>query len=148
MNLYGYVMNDPVNFVDLDGRRARLTFPQGMAIPPGMTAQQMWDNIVEAWTMDCFEFYDAVKSGGKWDFKRNDPKYEDFGNYHFGVMVRANGWYGEFAKNMAGAYQIYSDTSKPGWGYPGVSPYGDDPRDQVNIDLGINDYNSGHWNPY
>jgi len=61
-------------------------------------------------------------------------------------MVRANGWYGELAKNAAVAYQIFKGTSNNSWGYPGVSPYGDDPVDQANIDKGLIDYDSNHWN--
>jgi len=29
-------------------------------------------------------FYDYVKTGGLWDYKQIHPKYQDFGNYHFG----------------------------------------------------------------
>lgn len=43
----------------------------------------------------------------------------------------------------AGAYQIYSGTSRPEWGKPcGDSPYSDDPNDYQWINEGIKDYES------
>src|SRR5262249_35021507 len=56
-------------------------------VPPNM---DIVANMREARSMTAREFVDAVKSGGKWDFKRyGRSEYEDFGNWHFGVMIRS-----------------------------------------------------------
>uniref|UniRef100_UPI0024951AD1 RHS repeat-associated core domain-containing protein n=1 Tax=Shewanella algicola TaxID=640633 RepID=UPI0024951AD1 len=58
-------------------------------------------NIAEASNMDIESFVDAVKTGGKWDYK-NPAKYghlvqqfgsslmDDFGNVHFGMVAAAS----------------------------------------------------------
>jgi hypothetical protein len=106
----------------------------------------MQKNISEASKMSKKEFYDAVKSGGKWDYKTQGKQYENFGNYNFGVVGRANGFSEDTLKRGAGAYQVYSGTSKPSWGWPwGDPPYGDDPNDQSWIGEGANDYDNHYW---
>ena len=135
-NLFGYVGNDPVNWVDPDGLRPPSIFP------PGVNIQK---NIEEAKNMSPIEFYNAVKGGGKWDYKQKGSQYEDFGNYHYGVVGIAAGYSEGLLKRGAGAYQLYKQTSQPGWGNPlGSTPYGDDPNDQSWIGEGIKDYGSGY----
>ena len=86
---------------------------------------------------------DKVKPGGVWDYKRYSPKsdpllYEDFGNFHYGATGRALGFSEETLLRGAGAVQ---SVRRPEWGGPfGGSPYGDDPRDQTMIKLGIEYY--------
>lgn len=135
--VYGIVVgNNPVNKID----------PFGLAppanIPPGVDFQQ---NITNAGNMSTWDFYNAVKTGGQWDYKQQGSQYEDFGNYNYGLTGSAAGFSGYTLLEAAGAYQIYSGTSKPGWSWPGGTwPYGDDPNDQKWILEGINDYNSGY----
>jgi hypothetical protein len=115
-------------------------------VPPGL---DIVANIREAKDMSASQFVDAVKSGGKWDFKRQGKEYEEFGNWHFGVVVRAwtlnaremglsqlaiDDFLLELAQRGAGYYQKRTQTSEPQWGsYLGEYPYGDDPRDSENI---------------
>ncbi|MFZ5591264.1 MAG: polymorphic toxin type 44 domain-containing protein [Bacillota bacterium] len=91
------------------------------------------------------KFASKVRTGGDWDYKQ---KYgtkklytfngkvlsgEDMGNMHYGFVGRS----ATFGKNLllsaAGAYQIYSGTSYPGW----WNSYFDDPLDQAWIKYGI-----------
>jgi hypothetical protein len=80
-------------------------------------------------------FKTMVESGGEWDYKRfNRVKYENFGNFHYGLVGAASGGtlYGLLA--WAGVYQIWSKTWKPAYGVPFTNiPNGDDPRDQEQI---------------
>jgi RHS repeat-associated protein len=131
-DLFGYVQNDPVNIIDPFGLKPPAN------IPPGVDVEQ---NVKEAQDMSPVEFYDAVKSGGKWDYKQQGSQYEDFGNYNFGMTGSAVGFSEGMLKRGAGAYQIYSGTSSPQWGWPwGSPPYGDDPNDQRWIDEGVKDF--------
>jgi len=95
---------------------------------------------LEAMKMSASEFYNAVKSGGKWDFKRLDRKYEDYGNYHFGWVAEAFGIYEGVALCGAGLYQIKTGTAKLEW----WMHCGDDPNDQYWIDQGYKD-RPGEW---
>ena len=70
--------------------------------------------------MSAGEFYDAVKTGGEWDYK-NSPalragagagRYsydllQDFGNYHFGYVAHAFGLPLSTTLAGAGAYQVF-----------------------------------------
>jgi RHS repeat-associated protein len=141
VNLCAYAGNNPVLLVDPLGLEPPKNIPPGVSIAA---------NVDKARNMTIFEFYNAVKSGGKWDYKQLDPaKYEDFGNYNYGVAGRAAG-FGEYElKTAAGAYQMYSGTSDIDWLLPWSKTYayGDDPNDQKWINEGIRDYESyyGKW---
>jgi len=72
-----------------------------------------WDaNIAEARTMSPVKFYDAVKTGGDWDYK-NKIDYPDanlrqeFGNFHFGAMAAENGFSLTVSLFGAGTYQTF-----------------------------------------
>jgi len=138
VNFYAYVKNRPTSLVDPFGLEPPPNVPPGISIP---------SNVEEAKNMTPVQFYDAVKSRGEWDYKRLDrEKYQDFGNYHYGVVGAANGWSTDVLLRAAGAYQIYSRTSTDKWGRPwGSSPYGDDPNDQKWILEGIKDYKAGRY---
>ncbi len=139
-NLYGYVWNDTVNLIDPFG----LAPPRN--VPPNV---DICANIALARQLGPLDFYSKVKSGGDWDFKLKDQdhtKYEDFGNYHFGVVGRAAGFSPETLKRAAGAYQIYKGTSPEGSGWPfGSPPYGDEFFDYAWIDQGIRDFDTDYW---
>jgi hypothetical protein len=133
------VLNNPINLIDPFG----LEPPKN--IPPGVNMEQ---NVREAQKMSPLDFYNAVKSGGKWDYKTQGKQYEDFGNYNFGMTGRATGFSEDTLKRGAGAYQIKSGTSNPQWGWPwGKSPYGDDPNDQRWIGEGVKDFENWRDSP-
>jgi hypothetical protein len=111
-----------------------------MAIPEGASAA--W-NMLSAERMSPFEFYDAVKNSGMWDYKQQGTEYQNFGNFNYGVTGTAAGFSEEILKRAAGFAQIQAGTSKEDRGNPlGSFPYGDDPEDQKWIQLGI-DYARG-----
>lgn len=109
-------------------------------------------NIAEARSMSSLEFVDAVRSGGKWDFKRGGRReYESFGNWHFGIVARAwlketlsgiglsDSELREIAHRGAGFYQSLSGTSAKEFGSAfGAEPFGDDPRDYQEVERGWN----------
>ena len=83
-------------------------------------------------------FYLKVRNGGEWDFKQQGGQYEEFGNWHYGVIGAALGIPDEILLRMAGAAQLRAGTSQSAWGNPlGGAPYGDDPLDQAAIQRGI-----------
>lgn len=90
-----------------------------------------------------------MKSGGPWDYKLRDPKYENFGNFNFGATGSACGIDSCTLQNEAGiAQQKDADTRGAGRGVPGgrlnpgsgIPPYGDEPKDNEWIKNGI-EYN-------
>jgi hypothetical protein len=91
---------------------------------------------------DLAWFYEMVKSGGEWDYKKGGhPEFEDFGNYNFGAVGRAMGIPESILERGAGWYQSNGPTANDGWGnwYDlNGGPYGDDPVDQFWISQGFN----------
>ena len=136
-NLYGYVLQNPVRFND----------PFGLRPPPQIpSAADICNDIEDAKKLGPVEFYNKVKSKGDWDFKTSGKQYEDYGNYHYGVVGRAAGWSAGILERAAGAYSIYSGTSPSGSSWPlGSPPYGDDFIDHAWINQGIKDYDSGYY---
>ena len=98
-------------------------------------------------------FAERVKSGGIWDYKaylgtktvyyvddlNNNMTGEAIGNFHYGYVGRAV-FEASTLKSAAGMYQIISKTSSTGY----WKTYFDDPRDQAQIQKGIDKYNSEH----
>lgn len=103
--------------------------------------------------MSYKDFYNAVRNKGKWDFKQQGGLYENFGNYHFGVVSRAIGIPETVACRGAGAAQGVAGTSTGSdWGkwndiYDVDSSYGDDPNDQKWIKNGVKFYNDNYFYP-
>ena len=106
---------------------------------------------------------DGLANGTKTRFLYKEDRLEsqDVGNHHFGYVSKAYGLFTEeFVLRQAGKYQIKSGTSKPEWqknenydftlnanplsAGPIVHflppPYGDNPRDQMWIQQGFDEY--------
>jgi hypothetical protein len=104
------------------------------------------------------EFYDRVKSGGVWDFKLRDQasiragkrsKYEEFGNFAFGMTGAAFNFSEGALLRGAGLAQQQDPVSKTvgkgtpvgGWseifGDGGEYPFGDEPDDAEAIKRGV-----------
>jgi RHS repeat-associated protein len=135
LNLYAYVDGNPVNAVDPWGLR-----------PPDViyTGTDIDWNIAQARIMGSqhayYEFYYAVRTGGIWDYKKYGKQYEDFGNYHFGIVGAAFGYSLYTLQSGAGYYQILSGTSS--WDF--MSSYWDDSEDSYWIRQGFKDYQAGN----
>jgi len=98
-------------------------------------------------------FAERVKSGGVWDYKSylgtNTLYYvedlntnmtgEAIGNFHYGYVGRSV-FSATTLKSSAGMYQIYSGTSSIKY----WDSFFDDPKDQAQIQKGIDKYNSEH----
>jgi RHS repeat-associated protein len=142
-NWFAYVNNDPVNWLDLWGLTASdKNGNVNSAIPVAPPGVSIDVNIEEAKNMNIFEFYDAVKNRGKWDYKQNGSAYEDFGNFNYGATGKAVGFPDFVLERAAGWAQGRAGTSKSEWGkWYGSTPYGDDPNDQKQIKAGIDYYN-------
>ena len=107
-----------------------------------------------------YYFYLKVKNRGEWDYKyrdieakqKNQPsKYEDFGNWHYGVIGTALGIPKEILLAGAGAAQVSSMMKDSNfllnfvWSWlqaaeTGDFGYYDDPKDQAQILAGIQAY--------
>lgn len=162
-NLYEYVVNDPLNRTDKNGLQS---------IPVAPPYVNIYQNIKEARkhkivfprsitdiannAYNMYWFYNQVKTGGPWDYKQENSKgkYEPFGNFHYGAVGSALGIPANVLRRGAGAYQMWTDLKniflgiKPaGFGvFYGDFPFGDDFRDQDNIDNGIDFYNNNKKN--
>lgn len=110
------------------------------------------------------DVYGLFRTNGPFDYKAHyGPEYQDLGNYNFGKTLRKVGFPSWLILRSAGAYQKYApltnmqriaralgyyekygtrDTYSPSFGGPldlGRSSYGDDPRDQNQLRMGIED---------
>jgi hypothetical protein len=110
---------------------------QPIPVPPNVSLPQNMQRAASQ-SPNLLWFYNQVKTGSPWDFKHTlDQKYDDFGNVNYGATGTALGVPQQILDRLAGAYQIISGTSPPGWGMPwGSAPYGDDPNDQRFINQG------------
>ena len=149
-NLYGYVANDPVNFVDPSGLRPP-SFPYQSF--PGMKpdlanpfVKMAQKNIKAAESMHSpWMFKSKVQNKEDWDYKQYFPTWQDFGNYNFGATGAATGLFTlETLLREAGKAQCAADTSKPEWC---ATSNCDDPDDQDWIKKGWNDYMNGEYGP-
>ncbi|WP_254903754.1 glycoside hydrolase domain-containing protein [Clostridium tyrobutyricum] len=99
------------------------------------------------------EFYEIVRNNGLLDLKNQgwDDKFYYFdkeairgdapGNILYGYLEKVYEFSDELLCRAAGYAQVKAGTSNPNWGtYTGNPPYGDDPKDQENIKLGISYY--------
>lgn len=93
-------------------------------------------------------FIELVRTNGKWDYKQQNPEFQDFGNFHYGVVGITAGFSEGELLRAAGVVQQFGENRNYGEGIMGIkSPYGDDPRDQEQIRKGIEWYkrNKGYF---
>ena len=107
-------------------------------VPPSPKTADIDINMLQAdFSWDPFWFKMQVDDKGPWDYKRQDPKYEDFGNFNYGATGRAMGFPEQVLKRQAGRVS----QRVPGRGHLGspwgLPPYGDYPEDQELIQKGV-----------
>ena len=142
------VQNNPINFID------PLGLEPPSIVPPNINVLA---NMERASRMSGWEFYLALKTYGDWDFKKKGKsgEYEDFGNYHYGLVASAFGWDPGLVLRMGGLYQhgtgiwnVLQGKPRIGKGcFLGKEPYGDDANDQKWIKEGIKDYLNNYYGP-
>jgi RHS repeat-associated protein len=144
MSTYAYVLGNPISRIDSLG----LEPPPNVPIVIGLPAAQQ-NAMVAQQLSNPQQFYDLVRNRGAWDYKQYDSALQDFGNYNFGVVAAASGFFSlRTILKQAGRAQCQAGTSSPAWGTPERGPpYGDDPNDQHWIIEGWNDYMSGMYGP-
>jgi RHS repeat-associated protein len=87
--------------------------PCAFLIPaPSPPDTELSANMSLARAMSPLEFYQAVKTGGVWDYKHQNPNYADFGNFNFGLVASARGLGPGAILAGAAAYQMYSDARR------------------------------------
>jgi len=100
------------------------------------------ENIETAKKMNPYEWYNAVRNKGMWDYKQKNSELQDFGNYNYGVTgkeVTGFGLSDEILKRGAGWANRKASperTKQYGEWYK-EPPHGDDPKDQEQIQKGI-----------
>ncbi len=137
-NLYGYVLNDPINFVDPDGLAP--VCPD-LAAPAGASISK---NISQASSMCAVSWVNKVRPHGEWDYKREKREYEDFGNFNYGATGKAQGFSENILRRAPGLVQMINGGAyHASQGVPwGNSPYGDTKEDQEQIQSGIDYVNA------
>lgn len=109
-------------------------------LPKGPSGASIDDNIAEArsWNfLPIFPFGKAVYTHNRWDYKDKDSSYENFGNVNYGATGRAIGIPRRILQAGAGLAQYNDGTHKPEYGSFFSSTFGDDPKDQEQIKLGM-----------
>ncbi len=120
-----------------------IAYPESLLVPPGVS---IVNNMMTARlhkgpsAITYLWFYEMVRLGGPWDYKTQiGRKYEDFGNFHYGAVGTAAGFAEQVLLRGAGWAQGKSGNGNPelfGMWYQSA-PYGDDPKDQGWIRMGI-----------
>lgn len=150
LNLYAYVVNNPIAFADplgLDGSSFVGPPTPVPSMPPGANLDA---NIQAACNhrndvTKLVWFRQAVHNKAPWDYKQLGTQYQAFGNFNFGATAAAAGINMQFALQQAGLAQVQAGTSKPEWQQDmNKPPYGDDPVDQMYIMSGY-DYFNRHF---
>ena len=141
----------------------RFVLPEGNQFDLGANIRRAAELGADRSPLSTIEFASLLAPGAEWDYKtRVGPKFENFGNFHFGIVVSAfleartpvpsprrpntpalvpQEKRGEFALGVAGLVHI--GTTRGGEGVPFFkAPYGDDPMDQAWIKLGMHFYHS------
>jgi hypothetical protein len=94
-------------------------------------------------SFDLNWFYNKVRPGGAWDYKRQGRDFEGCGNFNYGAAGTALGVPDQILLRAAGGVQSATDAQKgkydPNKGFFfAASPYGDNQNDQPVIINGIN----------
>ncbi|WP_054987424.1 polymorphic toxin type 44 domain-containing protein [Pseudomonas syringae group genomosp. 7] len=113
-------------------------------IPPGVNVDVHMKLANDQWKKDPSTgafmswFHYKVRNKGPWDYKQKHPEWEDFGNFHYSAVGTAGQLTEQLLLRAAGFAQGEAKTRKYKWGHWfWLPPYGDDPKDQKWIKMGI-----------
>ena len=141
----------------------RFVLPEGNQFDLGANIRRAAVLGADRSPLSTIEFASLLAPGAEWDYKtRVGPKFENFGNFHFGIVAaaflaaqtpvssprRANTpalvpqeKRDEFALSAAGIAHIRWTGGGEGMPFI-IEPYGDDPKDQAWIKLGMHFYHA------
>ena len=95
-----------------------------------------------------------VNTGQPWDYKKDNPLFEDFGNFNYGAVGAAAGYSLGILQRMGGwVTTVQGEGEKPSTmvqarlGIGGTYPYGDQRRDAEQISAGVSYYFCRKNNP-
>lgn len=168
-NRYAYVSNDPINGRDpsglCDDDDCERKFGPPLARPDVNLDYNV--KLSQQHTYNPFWFKDQVGNRNPWDFKNQPtdgahPELANYGNWHYGVVGKATSIPDIILLNEAGRNQEKTRAASGGLGrdveghgrpydvgfdpflglrlVPGISPFGDDQKDQVWIKRGMDYY--------
>jgi hypothetical protein len=115
-------------------------------IPPGVNTDVHMKITSDQWKRDPATgafmswFYLKVRNRSAWDYKQQNPEWENFGNFHYGAVGTAGQLSEQLVLRAAGYAQAQAKTQAENhkWGYWfWLPPYGDDIKDQRWIKMGI-----------
>jgi len=148
VNLYRYVSNNSANFRD----------PLGLCPPkdPCQIPLHPWYanvdvNIIESMAAGPAFQFSMVLPHMPWDYKQQDRRYDDFGNFNFGATGAALGYPNAALLRDAGALKVLErrlrhQPDPPNSGSPlGDYPYGNEQEKQEMIKAGIEYYKHLCW---
>src|SRR5439155_10722622 len=102
--------------------------------PPTANVDQNMDEAGDHW--NPWWFKGQVQNFAPWDYKRQDLKYDDFGNFNYGAAGYEFGFSETRLLREAGRAQNAREKGDPGWllnTSGGAPPYGDDEQGQTYI---------------
>lgn len=115
---------------------------EAILVPPGVNLLKNIEMAKQHFPLDLTWFYSPmVHDYGPWDYKRKNIIYENFGNFHYGIVGTAQGIPEFILLRAAGIGQNMDHTTNSKWDSPlWKSPYGDDPKEQYWIKKGVKYY--------
>ena len=130
--------------------------PKNVDLMDNVRAAESWKSMgmgnpdVPTTELKYLTFRNHVTAGGPWDYKLRDKKFENFGNYNYGLTGAAAGIPSKALLRMAGRAQKQNDVTAQ-YGVPagfwdalngrgGSGAFGDDWKDQYWIKKGLEDY--------
>ncbi len=135
INLFAYVRGNPLRWIDPWG----LVPPQN--IPPSVSIQENVNYALRT-GLPLSELPELFGRSGMWDYKVACDDYDDFGNYNYGLTMRAAGYTEIQILGLAGLYHTLTGEGS-GEGIPFIkSPHNDTWVSQYWIKEGIKDYDN------